>query len=334
MKKALLLCFACLTLKLALVAQTRTPCNEFEELVRSTYNFKPSKLTELQRTKQSEAMDHLWKFAKARPYEIAPCLRTLLKAGIADPFFVFDGSNLLVTIDPSTEAKQFQVENYARTQLEDVDLRFWISVMAYRGSEGFDTSAAGVNWLSYPRGRYFLPEHGAYLVSHEQAALFLFGSMDEAFATPTLLSIAQNNRHPAREIAVKLLLSQATPESLRGLAKLNRTGLSSGTTSKLRKLLSEPQLLKPREKPRTSRADFVRAFEDLLNANPRSFLSLVEEVPDGEHDVVAVLRTEDIPLVRKVRRNIIRNANPHAAEFYDTFTAILMTMVWQPELVR
>jgi hypothetical protein len=39
-------------------------------------------------------------------------------------------------------------------------------------------------------------------------------------------------------------------------------------------------------------------------------------------------------LVRKVRRKMIANANQHAFEFYKTFTDILMTLVWRPELVK
>ena len=50
--------------------------------------------------------------------------------------------------------------------------------------------------------------------------------------------------------------------------------------------------------------------------------------------VVAVLRPEDLPLVRKVRRRMVANATPHALEFYDSFTKILMTMIWKPEFVN
>ena len=50
--------------------------------------------------------------------------------------------------------------------------------------------------------------------------------------------------------------------------------------------------------------------------------------------MVATLKTEDLPLVRKVRRAFIAAANPHAVEYYDSFTRILMTFVWRPEMVK
>lgn len=77
-----------------------------------------------------------------------------------------------------------------------------------------------------------------------------------------------------------------------------------------------------------------KAFNAYVNGDGRPFQALVSEVSDGERDVVAVLNQEDVSLVRKVRRKMIANANQHAFEFYKTFTDILMTLVWRPELVK
>jgi hypothetical protein len=38
--------------------------------------------------------------------------------------------------------------------------------------------------------------------------------------------------------------------------------------------------------------------------------------------------------VRKVRRMVIASANPHAIGYYNSFTDILMSLVWKPELVK
>ena len=63
-------------------------------------------------------------------------------------------------------------------------------------------------------------------------------------------------------------------------------------------------------------------------------MGLVSSVPYGEKDVIAVLKPEDIPLLLKVRRMIIAGVNPHAIEYYKSFTGILMAFVWKPELVK
>ena len=141
-------------------SETAASCSQFETLVKNTYTFKPSKLSEAEKDEKGEAMDRVWKYAESNREAAVPCLWSLLKAPNADPFFRFDGSNLLVSLDPSREAKQLQVDIYATAPLEDVDLRFWVSGIAQRGEEGFDASKAGLHWLDFRQGRYFLPEHG------------------------------------------------------------------------------------------------------------------------------------------------------------------------------
>ena len=129
-------------------------------------------------------------------------------------------------------------------------------------------------------------------------------------------------------------MDQATPESLRALSQIEGSAFSSKARNRQRELLTNPDLIKARAKPKTSREDFIRAFRELLDGDPNMFMELVSEVPDGEKDVIAVLKPEDLPLVRKVRRMIIARGNQHAVEFYKSFTGILMTMVWKQELVK
>jgi hypothetical protein len=149
-------------------------------------------------------MDRIWDNAKANPAAL-PCLSSLLSEKTADLFFLFDGSNLLVTLAKSHDAKAIQVDSYSRVDLEDVDLRLWVETLARRGLEGFDVSSAGSLWLSYPKASYFLPEHGAYNIKKFEGALFIFGSMEESQATPALLRIATGQKHPGRDVAVQYL---------------------------------------------------------------------------------------------------------------------------------
>jgi hypothetical protein len=279
-------------------------------------------------------MDRLWDTVKANPGELLPCLRAALADPTTDPWFRFDGSNLLVTIDPSQESKAEQIRQYTAVDLNDVHLGFWVTTLAQRGAEGFDVSEAASRWLTFPKAEYYLPQHGAYKVDSLLGAFFIYGSMDEAHATPALLKIASDTSHPAREQALAILLFQATPDAFRALKIANKVGRTEKAQSAMLRLLENPRRVKPREKPKTSREEFVKAFNAYVDGDGRPFLSLVSEVSDGERDVVAVLKQEDVPLVRKVRRTMIANANQHAFEFYKTFTDILMTLVWRPELVK
>ncbi|MFY9621181.1 MAG: hypothetical protein WAM70_05235 [Pyrinomonadaceae bacterium] len=314
--------------------QANQPCADFNQLVKSTYNFRPALLSEAEKDQKSAAMDKVWETVKSRRSELLPCLRKALEDPNADQWFRFDGSNLLVSLDPSEASKQTQVKSYAVVNLEDVNLQVWVGTLARLGAEGFDVSKSGERWLAHPTATYYLPIHGAQKVDKMLGGIFIFGSMDEAYATPALLKIANAATHPGRDDAISLLIMQATPEAISGLKKVDTSTLSAQASANLQRHLTTPVLIQLRDKPKTTREQFLKAFNDAAGGNFRYFFQLVGEVPDGEKDVVATLKAEDIPLVRKVRRVIISRANQHAAGYYVSFTQILMTMIWRPEMAK
>lgn len=315
--------------------QKNAVCAGFQEMVEEAYNFKPSKLTEAERQAKSAAMDKVWSKAKENREELLPCLRDLIEARTQDPFFRFDASNLLIQIDQSAEAKKTLIKTYAEVDLADVSLRYWMPYIAVLGYEGFDTSAAGENWLKYPNPEYHLPQHGTLSVNKEIGALIIYGSMDEAIATPALARIAAQENHPGREIALRLLMQQATPESFQELKKLNLKGFSDAARQSVNNFLTKPNLLTPRAgKPKITREQYLDAFEQLAAGKSQAFMKLALEVTDGEKDAIAVMKPEDIPLIRKARRVFAAGAAPHAAQWYKSFTDILLALTWKPASVK
>ena len=323
-----------LVLPALVYCQGEDPCSDFERTIKTTYNFRPALLSESEREKKSTAMDKVWDTVKSDSRRLVPCLRKALENPQSDLWFRFDGSNLLVSLDPSSASKTLLIRNYVAANLDDVDLRLWVSQLSRLGAEGFDVSEAGERWLSYAKAKYYLPEHGAFRVDKFLGAIFIFGSMEETQATPALLRIAALANHPGREIALSLLLMQATPEAIRSLKSIDQAGLPPKAKAALREHLQSPPLITKRKDPKTSREEFLKAFNAFVNGDRIPFATLVREVPDGERDVVAVLKTEDLPLVRKVRRLMIASANQHAADYYVIFTQILSTLVSQPAQVN
>lgn len=327
--KALSLVFVIVMSSTALSA-AQDACADFARTVKTTYNFRPALLSDSERTQKSAAMDVVWEKVKADPSKLLPCLRKELEDSKANAWFRFDGSNLLVSLDPSPSSKNLLIRNYAATNLDDVDLSVFVSRLAHLGAEGFDTSDAGERWLASSNATYFLPQHGALQVDKLLGGIFIFGSMDETHATPALLKTAGTRNHSGREVALSLLLMQATPEAVRGLKSIDLAGLSPDVKATLSKQIANPITIEKRKVPKTSREQFLRAFDAFIKGNRQPFARLVSAVPDGERDVVTVLKAEDVPLVRKVRRQMIANANQHAAEYYVTFTQILATMISEP----
>jgi hypothetical protein len=316
-------------------AQKTSSCAEFQKSVDATYNFKPSKLTANERTVKSAAMDTLWEKVKTNQKELLPCLREAINSPSANNFFKFDASNLLFSLDPTDETKRTLIKAYAEVDFDDIDLQYWMPYVARLAFEGFDVSSAGESWLKHPNPFYYLPQHGTLKIDKEIGALIIYGSMDESIATPSLVKIASEERNPAREIAVRLLIQQSTPEAFRELKRLNQKGLSENTRQNINSLLTKPNLLSPREgKPKIIRQEYLDAFQKLVDGNPSAFMDLADKVTDGEKDAIAVMKSEDIPLIRKARRYFAATANPHSPEWYKSFTDILMALTWKPELTE
>jgi len=329
-KLAALALFATAVCLLCACGKTASSCEGFQRLVQATYDFKPSELSGAEQAIHSAALDTFWNTVKAGRRSSLPCLRAALSTPHDSGLFLVDGSNLLLSLDSSSSAKALQVRAYTSARLDDIDLGGWVGTLAQRGADGFDVSAAGDRWLHYPNAHYYLPEHGAYKVQRLEGALYLYGSMPESLATPALLRLVMSSRETAREDALYLLMNQATPEALRGLRALSPTTFSDTARAALRRFLTTPPLFERRSgKPLNTRAEFLGAFHSFLAGDGGPFLALADSVPDGERDVVTVMRSEDLPLLREVRRRMVAAANQHARDYYDSFTRIILTLIWQ-----
>lgn len=309
-------------------------CDTFQQTIKRTFNFDPARFTDAQREAKSVELDQFWNMVRQSRGTLVPCLRKALKEDNSGSFFAIDGSMLLVEVDPSNASKALQVNEFTEANLDGTDLEYWVKTMARRGVEGFDTSRAAAKWLLYPNAKYTLSMHGGYPIDSFLGALFIFGSMPEDLATPTLIRIANDVSHPHRNDAVGILATQATPAAYRAFKELNVDGLSAGARQVVREILESPKLLKPRSNPKLTREENLRAFQGIIDGDYSAFREMVLKAPDGEVDAVATLRPEDIPLLRRARRASISRCNQHAVSDYLSFTQILLALTWKPELVK
>ncbi len=130
-------------------AEERT-ANALADLIKRTYDFKPRALTEQERARKGTEITALWEAVRAAPAQTLPILRHALEDPAATPFFCFNGSNLLVSCDPTAAAKRFQISCYARADLHEVNLTYWVMTLATLAVEGFDTTPAACRWLEDP----------------------------------------------------------------------------------------------------------------------------------------------------------------------------------------
>lgn len=318
-------------LLLAQLSHAATDADTFRELVRTTYNFRPSKLKDDgERESKSAAMDKVWKFAEEHREQCKGVLIEELDRPQADAWFRFDGGSLLVNIDPSPANWQRFADAHAVVEFADVDPRAWVEGLAGLGAKGADTTKGALRWLAGPEQSYYLPEHGAMKIDRGYGALFLFGTMDEKLAVAALSKVAAEEKHPQRDLALSLLFRLHTTESEAFLDKVKPDGLSAGARAALEARKQPVAPIKRREgKAKTPRETILKALEAGVKDNWEPFGKLTMKVKDGERDFVTVLTADDLPLVRLARRHLLAVANPHMADIYKDFTGIIVTIEMQ-----
>src|SRR5262249_50405305 len=142
MKSILRFAIICLTCAPFAHSQSSDSCEVFQKLVKDTYNFKPSKLAPADLNQKSAEMDAVWNIVTSNQKQMMPCLRKALEDPNSDPWFLFDGSMLLVQIDSSPDSWKAEVRGLTVVDLDDVNLRTWVNAVAARAVDGLDLSEA------------------------------------------------------------------------------------------------------------------------------------------------------------------------------------------------
>jgi hypothetical protein len=255
-----------------------------------------------------------------------PCLMAEMEDTAADKWFLFDGGSLLATLDHTARANQLILRGCEIVDLDDVSLEDWVHRLTALALQGMDISGAAERWMRYPRASYVVPQH-SFTVQRPEGAFFLYGSMDEALAAPSLLKIASDPARPDRELALSLLVHLSTPDADAAFRSIDLAGFSPQVQNAARSELANRAVFQPRNPAKSTREEILAVLQAAANQRDfRPFMELAEKVPDGERDVVAVMRLEDLPLIRKVRRAMAASGNPHLMEDYPYFTGIIWTL--------
>lgn len=316
-----------LVLPVAARAEDTSACAAFDALVARTYNFDEARLSNAQKLAKEGELNRFWERVRAGKAKFLPCLRSKVSDAGAKPFFRFDGSNLLVELDPSLASKRLQVAVYTDAPLGVVvGAGRWVSILTLRGTEGFDVSKASKRALDDEAVIYYSSASGEP-ISHFDAALLLWGSQSEERATPQLFALANDPSYVQREAALSFLLSQATPQARALVSKVNREGLSDDALTAITTFLQAPPAVTPRARPRGTRAQFLAAFNAVLQGKPDRFSAMMKAAPNGERDAAAVLLPSDLPLLRRVRRRFLVGANEHSLSFYRDFTGVIFAVM-------
>ena len=112
---------------------------------------------------------------------------------------------------------------------------------------------------------------------------------------------------------------------------LKRLTFSRGFPADIQKVargvIKNRPVFERRQPPRATREELLKVFHAAADERDfRPFMEMVERTPDGERDAVTVVTSEDLPLIRRVRRAMAASGNPHLMQDYPYFTGIVWTI--------
>ena len=159
--------------------QTQTPA-DFHAEVMHTYDFAPHTLTKEQRNAKNDAMDAFWGNAKANHDTYVAGLRRELTNFDNPPFFLFDGSELLLSLSSTPDDQKIVLAAMPHTDLRDVDPTPYLILVHHLAGQDDDTTAAAFHVFTDPAFKAYIVQH-ALTLRQDYSLVFMLYPTDQKF---------------------------------------------------------------------------------------------------------------------------------------------------------
>jgi HEAT repeat protein len=192
-------------------------CDELRAAKAKTYGFHLAQMSEEQIRAKTEEVGAFWKQVQVAGSEGVSCVRSMLAEEKTDHVFQTDAASMLFSADRSPETMNLVRDALAQADFQESDPAAYLTVAFELGKAGIDIRPLAAKLLSYPNASIHISEHDLDLDS-DTAALFLYGSMDQAQADEALTFLLRDPEPGVRSGAAHLLAEQMTEESFRTLS--------------------------------------------------------------------------------------------------------------------
>jgi hypothetical protein len=307
-------------------------CEAFRKRIREIYDFKPSTIPRAQLPAKGAAEDALWRDVREHQGERVPCLRAALDDPNANPWFLVDGSELLVRVAPSREAKERMIRLWAGADLADVPGERYVRSLSMLDAEGLDVCAPERHWFS-SNARFVLRRNSSSGDTFD-GAVSLYGSMDEGIATPALAKLVGDSQFRDHDGALVLLALQMTPESIALVRGVDLSKEPADVREAVRGYLSRLDPPDAEAKPAFTRDAALAAFERCLAGDSKPIEALKPAGDEYAQTLSLVLEAKDVPTLRSVRRRRVALADDSSVEEYVNGAVVLQRLLWKFELVK
>ncbi|MBD1365336.1 hypothetical protein IDJ77_16080 [Mucilaginibacter sp. ZT4R22] len=196
-------------------SRAQSLCEKLANLKTQCYGFIPTSLTTKQQEAKSAELDKFWNLAKTDPNKALPCLKEMILNENNDPYFCFDASTLILSLDRKQQYLDVVLAGVNKTDLKQLQLETYLQVCFSLAKNGKDITAATEKLISTPGAHVYLTIHVIDL-SAIDASLFLYNTMTTESAERCLINIITNGNPTGRHNAAVVLniLSTARGDSL------------------------------------------------------------------------------------------------------------------------
>jgi hypothetical protein len=156
------------------------PATAIHQQIQQTYNFQPHLLQKQEIDAKSQVLDQFWEQAKSNRADYVPALRQELADFSNPPFFLYDGSILLLSLSDTPVDRKIALAAMAHCDLLDVQHDDYFHQVHRMAILGEDTTAAAFHVLDDPHYQVAVPQH-ALVLGQNYALVYLLLATNQRY---------------------------------------------------------------------------------------------------------------------------------------------------------
>jgi hypothetical protein len=340
---SLILCASCAAVGVLLAVSAAVPaygqsdsCAALQSAERHTYGFDPTLLSDGQRAAKSQALQKFWEDAKGLGAPAVPCLRQMLESDTRDPFFLYNGSLLLFSLDTSSSSIAAISAALAGADPKGVDAAKFIGFLIELARLDVDIGPLAAKYMNY--ASLHADTQGQNQVRLIDIALLLYGSMQLVLAEKYLEGLAQYGEPNARPAAVFALALNLTEPAFRALhAGVSLAGLSDDDRDIVLSILTYQPVTAAPHTP-FSRDEVLKRLDSVIRGDFAHIDAADPPYVSGDQAFAvsagAQLTPADLPRLLEARRMSIHGVSDDSLGEYTTLTRTIIEVINRYDLYK
>jgi hypothetical protein len=201
--------------------QAPTTKSDFHAEIRQVYNFQPHTLDHNQIQEKSQILDQFWAKAKSQREVYVTGLRQELADFSNPPFFLFDGSKLLLSLSKDPADRKIALAAVSRCDLRDLQLIDYFYLVHDMAAKGENTTAAAFHILEKPSFQVFIPQHVLTLAQNYSLVYMLIPTDPSFWIGPAIERLHKEADETAQKSLLLVLWYAQTPDSDKAIAEFS-----------------------------------------------------------------------------------------------------------------